>query len=198
LVGLILLRREAISILTTPEYVPGSAVIVWVGIALFFHGYTLVIGSVFDMTKKTMIPFINFVIAGVFNMIANLILLPRFGYMAAAWTTCAAYGLLLALSVISCRRIVRLKMIGDYTWKVPLAAGVMGLAVILLKSHVHSSLLGLAALVMLGIVVYGAVVLMLGTLSADERDGLRQLVSALLRRIRQSRSRNGVHSIPEP
>jgi O-antigen/teichoic acid export membrane protein len=198
LVGLILLRREAISILTTPEYVPGSAVIVWVGIALFFHGYTLVIGSVFDMTKKTMIPFINFVIAGVFNMIANLILLPRFGYMAAAWTTCAAYGLLLALSVISCRRIVRLKMIGDYTWKVPLAAGVMGLAVILSKSHVHSSLLGLAALVMLGIVVYGAVVLMLGTLSADERDGLRQLVSALLRRIRQSRSRNGVHSIPEP
>jgi hypothetical protein len=89
-------------------------------------------------------------------------------------------------------------MIGDYTWKVPLAAGVMGLAVILSKSHVHSSLLGLAALVMLGIVVYGAVVLMLGTLSADERDGLRQLVSALLRRIRQSRSRNGVHSIPEP
>ncbi len=198
LVGLILLRREAISILTTPDYVPGSAAIIWVGIALFFHGYTLVIGSVFDMTKKTMIPFINFMIAGIFSVIANVVLLPRFGYIAAAWTTCAAYGLLLVLSVISCRRIVRLKVIGDYAWKVPVAAAVMGLAVISLKSDLVSSLFGLAAVTMLGMVVYGIVVLLLGTLSEDELDSLRQLVSALLRRARRSKSQIGVQSVTEP
>lgn len=198
LVGLILLRREAISILTTPDYIPGSAAIIWVGIALFFHGYTLVIGSVFDMTKKTMIPFVNFMIAGIFSVIANVVLLPRFGYIAAAWTTCAAYGLLLALSVISCRRIVRLKVIGDYAWKVPVAAVVMGLAVISLKSHLLSSLFGLAAVVMLGMVVYGVVVLVLGTLSEDELYSLRQLVSALLRRVRRSKSQIGVQSMSEP
>jgi O-antigen/teichoic acid export membrane protein len=198
LVGLILLRREAISILTTPDYVPGSAVIIWVGIALFFHGYTLVIGSVFDLTKKTMIPFINFMIASIFSVIVNVVLLPRFGYMAAAWTTCAAYGLLLALAMIACRRIVRLKAIGDYAWKVPVAAVVMGLAVILLKSHLPSSLFGLAAVVILGMVMYGVVVLLLGTLSEDELHGLRQLVSALLGRVRRSKSQIGVQSVAEP
>ena len=40
------------------------------------------------------------------NVIGNLILIPRFGFIAAAATTCAAYGVQLAAALVIGRRLV--------------------------------------------------------------------------------------------
>jgi O-antigen/teichoic acid export membrane protein len=154
LVGLILLRYEIITLFTTSEYATGSAVVIYVSLAIFMHGYSLIVGLVFDATKRTMIPFVTFLIAALFNVVINLFLLARFGYKAAAWSTCAGYGLLLVLNVIAARRIVHLQIVGGYLWRIGLATAGMGGLIYFLQQRLAVSLVNLFLQVAIAVVVY--------------------------------------------
>jgi O-antigen/teichoic acid export membrane protein len=172
LVGLSLLRHDIVTLFATPEYASGSAVIVWVSLAIFLHGYSLIVGTVFDATKRTTIPFVTFVVAGFFNVALNLILLPRFGYLAAAWSTCASYGLLLGLNVVAARRIASLHVVGRYVGRIGLASGGMGLFVLAARYWLPTSPLNLMVIVALAVVVYVAIMLAIEGVSREERRAL--------------------------
>ncbi len=179
LVGLVLLRTELITLVSTAEYVDHSLTVVCVGGALFVHGYTLIIGSIFDATKRTVIPLVNSVIAALFVLGANVVLLPRFGYQAAAWTTLGSHVLLLMLASFSARRLVPLRFGGSHIWRVPLAAAGMGALLYTLRPLLASRVIGLVALVALGAAVYGALILAVGALTEHERRALSQRFSHL-------------------
>lgn len=169
LVGLSLLRQSVVTLFSTPEYAVGSAVVIYVGIALFLHGYSRIVGTVFDATKRTMIPFVTFVIAGLFNIVLNLILLPRFGYMAAAWTTGASYGLLLVLNIYAVRRIAGISMVGGYLPRIVAASAGMGAVVLVCLRWLPANAFGLGGTVLAAVVVYGVLVLALDVISPEEK-----------------------------
>jgi len=172
LVGLSLLGDKIVTLFTTPEYAAGSGIMIFVSIALFLHGYSLIVGTVFDATKRTMIPLVLFIIAGLSNVLLNILLLPQFGYMAAAWSTCAGYALLLGLHVIAARRIVRLHVVGRYLWKVGLASAGMGGFLLVAQLWISPSILGLLSTIILAALVYGFLVLALGGISPIEKQVL--------------------------
>jgi O-antigen/teichoic acid export membrane protein len=169
LVGLSLLSHKIVTLFTTPEYAKGSTVVIYVSFALFLHGYSLIVGTVFDAAKRTMIPFITFLIAGLFSVILNLFLLPRFGYIAAAWSTCAGYGLLLVLNIIAARRIVDLQVVGGYIWKIGLASTGMGGSILAIQRWMPPSAPGLVVTVGLAAAVYFGLTLTIGGISAEEK-----------------------------
>ena len=53
------------------------------------------------------------IISAVINAVLNLIFIPRYGYMAAAWTTLASYMALLIMVWITCRYIYKIKEIPE-------------------------------------------------------------------------------------
>jgi O-antigen/teichoic acid export membrane protein len=185
LVGLSLLRQPIVTLFATPEYVAGSMVVVYVSLAIFFHGYSLMVGTVFDATKRTKIPLVTFMFAGLFNVIANLLLLPRYGYMAAAWSTCASYGLLLVLNVVAARRITRLRVVGRYLWKIGLATAGMGGAVLVARHWLPPSVMGLAVTIALALIVYAVLILVIGGITKEERYALKVQLVELSSRFRR-------------
>ncbi len=185
LLGISLLRHEIVTLFSTPEYAAGSIVVIYVSLALFLHGYSLIVGTVFDATKRTMIPFMTFVIAGLLNVVLNLLLLPRFGYMAAAWSTCAGYGALLALNVVAARRIARLRLVGSYLWKVGVASLGMAIFVVVVQRLLAPSAVDLMVTIVGAAIVYSVLTLAVGGLMPEERHALRARIKGAWIRFRR-------------
>ncbi len=93
-VGLAVLGRRIIPILSTRAYVEGWPVVGYVALGVLFCGYSQILSRLFFFRKRTLTPFFLYLAAAGVNVLLDVILIPRFGYIAAAWSTLAAYFLL--------------------------------------------------------------------------------------------------------
>jgi O-antigen/teichoic acid export membrane protein len=193
IVGMLILSKELITVFSTSEYVQGAPVVGYVGLGLLFHGYTQLFEKVFALAKRTITPFINFAVAGAINVLLNILLISRFGYIAAAWSTLASYLLLFALTLVTSRRIVSLSLWGGHLWKAWVAAGGMGLAVYLCKSISASTILNLAISVTVGVLCYTVLILSLGGLTVSETKGVGHLAKHLISRIQRNLATSAEH-----
>ncbi len=87
-----------------PIYLPGRHVVSVVNLAFLFYGfYVILTAGVYVGTRTGMLPAI--VGAGAaLNILLNILLIPRIGFIAAAWSTVAAYVLMAVLLYLSTRR----------------------------------------------------------------------------------------------
>lgn len=104
---LIVFSKELLWILGSSEYYEAIKVIPLVIIGyVFIFLYTLYASYSF-YRKKTLFISINTFIAGFTNLFLNYIYVPRYGYIAAAWTTLISYILLLILHYINSKYILK-------------------------------------------------------------------------------------------
>ncbi len=103
--GLTLLARDVIDLIAKPSYYDAYKVVPAVVLAFLAHGYYfLVVNQLFYAKKTARLPIYTGVSAGL-NVGLNVLLLQRFGMMAAAWTTMVGYTLLLVLVFIDSNRV---------------------------------------------------------------------------------------------
>ncbi|MCK1157870.1 lipopolysaccharide biosynthesis protein [Streptococcus uberis] len=94
---LILISPEIIKILSDRKYWIGMSIVPPVILANFFiFAYTLYV-NVEHYYKKTLSITLNTIIAAVLNIVTNFIFIPKFGYIAAAYSTLFAYFISLLL-----------------------------------------------------------------------------------------------------
>lgn len=95
-------------LLAGPDLAPDAAQMVpWLAIGAFLSGLlTHHFSLAFQLSRKTpwMIPVIG--VPALLNIVANLVLIPRFGMIAAGWTTVGGYALALGLAIAIGRRHV--------------------------------------------------------------------------------------------
>ena len=132
---------------------------------------------------------IAIVSAGLVNVGLNLLLVPRYGYMAAAITTLIGYIVLLALMVISSRKY----FIWDFPFRslgrAVLSSAIMGAVVYPVGNSLTSSpLLNLLAAIPLGLLSYFALLLLLGEVQTNEKRVLTVLLTRLGRYTRHPMS----------
>jgi len=161
-----------ISILGGAEYLPGSA------IALRLLILSIPIGFVNSVTQYVLIAvnqqhFLTraFVIGVVFNLVTNLIFIPRFGYAAAALILIPSELVLLILFHICVRRHVAPISWLDIVWRPGAAAAVMASVIAALRAF------SLPLAVLLGCVAYGLALLLLGGFRHPDFDVLRQAMT---------------------
>jgi peptidoglycan biosynthesis protein MviN/MurJ (putative lipid II flippase) len=130
-------------------------------------------------------------LAASFNLIANLVLVPRFGYVAAAYNTLAAYVLLVGLAWWQSRPYMRLNLPWSELARIGAASVVMGIAVWLPFARAMStasrptSALILGAQVVLGVAIYIALLLVFRAVRRDEIRFLSQLGRSGFSRLRK-------------
>ncbi|HNS51957.1 MAG TPA: oligosaccharide flippase family protein [Anaerolineae bacterium] len=89
--GTVLLSREVVYLMAAPRYHPSAAVVPPVAMAYGLHGLYLVMVSGPSYVKRTAkIPLYTGV-AALVNIAINVLLIPRYGMMVAAWSTLAAF-----------------------------------------------------------------------------------------------------------
>jgi O-antigen/teichoic acid export membrane protein len=100
-----LLVRPALLVVTPPSFAGAERVTAWVAGAYVLNGlYVLPVALLFWKERTGLIPIVT-VTAGLLNVGMNLLLVPRFGAIAAAWSTLAAYGVMLAVAEVVARRL---------------------------------------------------------------------------------------------
>jgi O-antigen/teichoic acid export membrane protein len=99
------------------------------------------------------------------NVALNLALIPSFGYRGASWATVMTEIVLgVAGWILTARHIGRIP-VGQLSWRIVLAGLVMGAAVFPIRDQ-HG--LAIAIPVVVGVLVYGAAVLLLRALTKEE------------------------------
>ena len=170
-VGTTLLAEPIIVVLAGPGYLPESAralqVLIWYLPISFVNGLLQYVLIAVDRQRTLSVAF---AVGVVFNVAANLLLIPTYGYLAAAVVTVASEVVLLAPFLwVALREVGSLAVLG-VAWRPALAALAMGVPVWLLADW------SWPLAVVAGALVYGAGLLALRAVGAEERAELRSLL----------------------
>jgi O-antigen/teichoic acid export membrane protein len=126
LVGMWAAARPFLEVFTADRYWSASPVLGIVAGGTLLHGIAQIATTGLTLHKRTRIIMENTVASAVFKLVASIVVVPWFGYVGAAYSTLAAYGLLLALTWWRTRRYMRL----DLPWSAlaRIAAAGVGMA----------------------------------------------------------------------
>jgi O-antigen/teichoic acid export membrane protein len=155
-VGLGILALPWLEVLTTPEIASnGYLVTPIVAIGMIFYGGNVMAHQVLILKKKTKLIGGIMITAAIVNIVLNIIILPIFGILGAAYATVVAYVLAFGIMSAFAQRDIEFRIDGMSVLKAAIAAALMGVFIYLLDPH---GLLFLIVAVVIGIAIYiGAV-----------------------------------------
>lgn len=150
-------RDLLLTFLTSGQYASAASVVPWVAPGLAFVAVNNITTMAFWMTKRIRAYFVIAISAGIGNVLLNLILVPRIGYIAAAISTFATYAFQLLSTLVVGRRALRWN--AEMPELAALAAGgvALALAIALIGHHVPrilALLVPLAAYTALSVATY--------------------------------------------
>lgn len=180
--GVALVARPLAEVLIGEELrVAAASITPWIALSALLYGLTAYyFGQAFTLGKKTRLLLIAMAIPAGLNVVLNLILVPRFGLMGAAWATAASFALGLLATQFIGRRVLPLPIPWDSLVRCGVATGAMALVVARLPAIGGFAELMLDASV--GGIVYAIVAL---TLNAA---GVRDVAMRLMTRARERRA----------
>ncbi|HEX2986969.1 MAG TPA: flippase [Chloroflexota bacterium] len=175
-VGTTLIAPQIILLFAGEQYLPHSAValqiLIWFLPFSFVNGVTQYLLIAINQQRFITL---SFVVAALFNVGANLLLIPALGYVGAALTTVASELVLMVPFWYCVRRHVPPIPVLSLAWRPVVASAAMGLEVWLLQDW------NLIAAIVLAVPIYGAGLLALGSFDKSER---AMIGSMLPRRLR--------------
>jgi O-antigen/teichoic acid export membrane protein len=170
------LSKQIIIIMTGNEYIDGYRIVPLVAMGAFFLGFQQRFQTAFVFYKKTKFIMFAIVGSGLLNLILNFLMIPRYGYMAAAVTTLISYIALFLLILIFSRRF----FIWDFPFKslmrVCFSSFIMGLTIYFINQLLNFNILiNLILNVLTGFLIYFIVLYLLKELTNDEKQVLFKL-----------------------
>lgn len=183
-VGLSILAKPAISVLTASTYYEGYRIVPLVALGGLFLGLQQRFHSGLTFHKRTHLIMLTIIASALLNLGLNLLLVPTYGYMAAAVTTLISYAFLLAAMVVISRR----HFIWDFPFKslakAACASTVMAVAVYPVGNSLTSSvLLNLVLGICIGMVVYMSMLFLLKEPRKEEMEVLYGLKDEIMKRV---------------
>ncbi len=106
-VGIIMLAPEVVAIMATSEYKEAIYVIPPVVGGVFFQACYYIYANIVYYYKKTMYVMVASVGAVIINLSLNVILIPRFGYIVAGYTTLISYFIQACLDFWAMRKVIK-------------------------------------------------------------------------------------------
>jgi O-antigen/teichoic acid export membrane protein len=147
---------------------PAAALLPLISLATLLSGYkSYYFDHAFHVGSRTIRLVYIGAVAAVANIVLNLLMIPRFGGIGAAWSTLICFGLALVLSATLGRSTVQLPL----PWRqlTAIAAATAAMIVVLVFLPPIDSVAGLAAKILLGFVVYALGLLLLDVHEARGR-----------------------------
>lgn len=168
-IGLSMLSKPIMSIMTGERYFEGYIIIPFVALGILFLGLQQIFQAGFAFYKKTSFIAFAIVASGLLNLFLNFLFIPRYGYFAAAITTLISYTLLLFLMIVLSRRIFVWQFPFKTLTKVAVASAIMGIVIYAVSDRLaSSSILNLVSGMCSGVLVYFIVLFLLREFKAVE------------------------------
>ena len=151
--GLIFFAKEIVILLADEKFHPGLSVVPVVVVGYLFYGMATVYNRYISYTKKTVFTSVITLVAGFSNIVLNLIFIPKYGYIAAAYTTAVSYFIMFLLTWIVSKIFIKQEIVRLWSiWKSALLMfAFIGLAYLVGASGVNAALFFLIKLAMLAV-----------------------------------------------
>jgi O-antigen/teichoic acid export membrane protein len=180
-VGLSILAKPAIGILTPPQYYEGYRIVAFIACGVFMLGLQQRFLAGLLLYKKTAYTMTVIIISAILNLGLNFWLVPRFGYMAAAVNTLISYMLLLILTIVLSRRYFIWRFPFKTLGRVACASVIMGAIIYPVgNSLTPSPLFNLIAAICIGGLVYFTLLFLFREPQKEEIQELRNLRQKIL------------------
>jgi O-antigen/teichoic acid export membrane protein len=180
--GLCALAPDVVHLLTTSDYREAARVTPWVALGVMCQGFYLVGSIGLIITKRTKFYPVATGLAAVASVLANLLLIPKFGIVGAAWANLVAYATLAIVTSVFSWRVYPI----PYEWgrllKV-LCAG--AISYVVATTIVPGALPPIAGILVRGITttgVYAIVLYLSGCFHAGELEAFRDWRNLALQR----------------
>lgn len=136
-VGMVAVAPNAVSVLLGSAFHETASILLpWLAVTAFLAGVKAFYFDLsFQLGRATMKQVWVGAIAAIVNVGLNILWIPMFGLIGAAWASLAAYVVGLALSVAFARNVIRMPVPAAEWGKIAIAAGVMGLALMPFRSY---------------------------------------------------------------
>lgn len=159
ILGIISLSSEFVLFLGN-AYSIGIIIIPWICVGSLASGICVYINKGLELKKKTRVLSWLVLIAGICNILMNLLLIPEYGYYGAAISTCLSYIIYFLLSVYVSYNNFRISIRLNTVRNTVFSAIGMQLAIHIMKEYLGYSLYSLFLLVLLGIFIYFMLLIM--------------------------------------
>jgi O-antigen/teichoic acid export membrane protein len=176
---LALFAREIVSTMAAPEFHPAWRALPIIAFGYVFWALFQVTSTAFYLKEKTGKVSLLVGCAAVLNLGCNALLVPRFGYLGAAWSTVITFAALAAATWIAAERLMPIQ---PETWRIVapilLAAGLFAASLALPGWPMPAILAAKCALA----VSLPALLLASGYLAPEEKAKIREIWSSIRRR----------------
>jgi len=163
--GLSILAKPLLSILTTPEFLYGSTIIPFIAFNAMLYGFYVIGSNIFNLYYRTVWIAVLLGLTAVINIVLNLTLIPQIGILGAAIATLISYISLSILNLVISRRYMKFDIGVLFMLKSLVASLVMVLCIWLINP---SSLLMVLVSIVLGALIYFAVLILIKGFSSRE------------------------------
>ncbi|GAV30931.1 membrane protein [Coriobacteriaceae bacterium EMTCatB1] len=187
LAGMIAVSQDFLAVFTGEQYRAAYGILPIVSAGVLCNGLVQIAGNGAALHKKTTIIMTNTMIAAIAQVAANLVLVPRFGYPVAAWTTLGSYIVLLSLTWIRSRPFMAWRIPWADIARTALAAILMGASVWGISRFIGTSFVTLLVEALAGAVLYIALLVVVGAVRADERAFLTEVAARVGTRLKGRR-----------
>lgn len=171
-VGVGMLSDVIARALYAPEYFSGNGIMVWVAAAMTVLGLTEYNIKPWEMNAETKCIFSRSLFGGIVNVLLNFIFVPVFGYKTAAVTTFLGFLVYFILARVGTRKYTQWKLPVITFVRIFLSSAAMGAVLYFAKKIMPFNIITLIIMVILGIMVYGAVLLASGEVKEEFRSAV--------------------------
>ena len=182
--GLCAVSTDLVRLWTAPAFHAAAAVTPWIALGVMFQGLYLVGSIGLIISRRTSRYPLATGIAAATSVLANVLLIPRFGILGAAWSQTIAYGTLAAVTIAFSWRVYPIR----YEWSRLLRIAVAGALAFVAGNRLPlsewSPVLGILLRGAATVATYGAVLFITGFFHAGER----RILADLRRRALQFKS----------
>jgi len=195
--GLSAIATDLVRLMMAPAFHEAARVVPWLTIAVVFQGVYLLTSIGLNITKHTEYYPVCTALAAVTNVTANAVLIPRFGFIAAAWSSVIAYGVLAVTAYACSQRFYPTR----YEWRriaMAVGAAVVSYGVAVWAVPPVTPIAGILLRGLTVVMVFPAMLAAVGFLRPAEIARLRQIVARLAGARRARHLKDEQPRAPEP
>jgi O-antigen/teichoic acid export membrane protein len=180
-VGISVLGKDIFTLFVGKDFTESFRLVPLFAFCSLAQGLFQYVGKSFELYKKTLVLALVFFVAGIANILLNVLFIPSYGYMGAGAAKVTSYVILLILGVGICYSFMPWLAPWKSLLKVVLSTAVMGIALFFLKIVFTVSLTNLIFLIVVGICVYSITLLLFREIQRSEMDFIKSRWTRLIK-----------------
>ncbi|MCT4545223.1 MAG: lipopolysaccharide biosynthesis protein [Vallitalea sp.] len=166
-IGLLVLSQPIGKLFLGIEYFEGNPVIGIIAVAMVFCGLSEYANKGWELSSKTLPILIHCLIATSINILLNIILIPRYGYMMAAYTTLISYIIYFLLSAFHRNKCIKWQIQLKTFINILIASIVMFLGVKILINIFTVNKFNMVIIALIGAIIYFVTLYIIGEIKTE-------------------------------